>query len=575
MQIHANLATFWRTAEERTKERFCLGLLFTAVIFVYANTLVNGFTLDDLSYIVRNSQVTDPSLPSLCAAHKVSNVFRPLTFATFALDWKIGGGIALGFHAVNLVLHGAVICLVFLLVQTLFPDSRHRNSIAFITALLFAVHPIHTEAVSSIVGRAELLAAGFLILAWILHLHDREVPALSCFALALLSKESAVVFLPLVFIGDYARDQWKPAFRYLRIVGVTMVYLVVLWRAQGERFGPVEVSILDNPLVAVPAGPRILNALRIAWKYVGLQLYPATLSSDYSYNQIPLYGALRYNLPALIATALVLALWIWAVKNRRRGLILALGIYLAGFAITSNILRPIGTIMAERLAYLPSLGFCLLIALAWNRVWQRRQRLALGLAVVIVAALSVRTIVRNRDWKDNRTLYSAQMRAAPNSAKTHQNMALAYMDAKQLELARRELEIELRIYPHNPTGLATYGLLESWQGNYQDAGRKMEQAFYMIGPADPAYDEVAVNLAELYIKTNHIDGASDLLNREVAKSPRYGPAWANRALLYYKLGQTNAARSDAETALRLDSTNQDAQNLMRLLNAPAITHPQP
>ena len=565
----ANVPGFWTRAEETTKDRFCLALLLLCAACVYANTLLNGFTQDDLGYIVRNTQVTDPSWHSLLAAHKTSNVFRPLTFATYALDWKVAGGVALGFHAVNLVLHALVSCLVFILVQALLRDSAHARTIALAAALLFAVHPIHTEAVAAIVGRAELLAAGFLILAWILHLQDRELPALLCFILALLSKESAAVFLPLVLIGDYATGKWKTWSRYLRIAGVTIVYLAVLWQIQGGRFGPADISVIDNPLVEIPAMQRILNALRVAWKYVGLQLYPATLSADYSYNQIPVYGALRYTLPAAIATALVCAAWLWAAAKRYRRLVLAGGIYAAAFAITANILKPIGTIMAERLVYLPSLGFCLFVALGWNWLWQRGKTIALGLALIAIAVLGARTVVRNSDWQDNRTLAVAQMRAAPNSVKTHQNMALVYMDQKRFDLAQRELEIELQIYPRNPIGLATYGLLESWQGNYDDAGRKMEQAFYTMRRDDPAYDEIAVNLAALYIKTDHIDGALDLLNREIAKSPRYGPAWANRALARYKRGETDGARADAETALRLDANNRDAQDLIRLLNTPA------
>ena len=569
-----SLANFWAAADERTKERLCLGVLLAAAAFAYANTLLNGFTMDDLGYIVRNSQVTEPSLRALFAAHKVSNVLRPLTFATFALDWKLGGGVALGFHAVNLVLHAIVGCLVFVLVQLLFRQYQYGRTIAFVSALLFAVHPIHTEAVASVVGRAELLAAGFLIVAWIMHLQDREGFALICFSLALLSKESAVVFLPLVLLGDYAIGMGKSAFRYLRIAAVTLAYFVVLWNVQGRRFGPPSISVIDNPLAEVPAAARILNALRILWKYVGLQLYPATLSADYSYNQIPVYGVLRYTLVAAIASIVVLGVWVWAAKKRYRGLVLGIGIYIASFAITANILKPIGTIMAERLAYLPSLGFCLLVALAWNWLWQRWKTVAVGLGFVVIIMLTARTIVRNRDWEDNRTLGYAQLRAAPNSAKTHQNMALVYMDERRLDLARRELEIELQIYPQNPIGLATYGLLDSWQGNYQDAGRKMEQAFYSMKREDPAYDEVAVNLAAVYIKTDHVDAALDLLNREIAKSPRYGPAWANRALAQYKRGETAAARADAETALRLDANNQDAKNLMVLLNTPPPVSPR-
>jgi Tfp pilus assembly protein PilF len=560
---------FWKAADDRKRERSYLALLFAVVAFVYGNTLVNGFTMDDLIYIVTNPQVTHPSFSGLFAAHKVSNVFRPLTFATFAFDWKLGGGIPLGFHVVNLILQGAVSCLVFLLLQMLFERSQHGRAVAIATALLFAVHPIHTEAVSSIVGRAELLGAGLLILGWILHLQDREIPALMCFALALLSKESAVVFLPLVMLGDYVKGTWKPKPRYFRMAGIILLYLAVLWNAQGGRFGPAYISVMDNPLVGLPVGPRILNALRIAWKYVGLQVYPATLSSDYSYNQIPLYAAARYTLPAAIATLAAVGAWVWAFKKHQLGLVLAGGLYLISFATTANILMPIGTIMGERLAYLPSVGFCLLAALAWNWLRERQRGIALGVAGVLLVVLGVRTMIRNRDWEDRRTLAVAQSHAAPNSAKTHQNIAVVYMEDKRYDLARHELETELQMYPRNPIALATYGLLESRQGNFQEAGRKMEQAFYTLRQDDPAYDEIAVSLAALYAQTDHLDGALDLLNREIAKSPRYDRAWANRGLVYYKRGQTAAARADAETALRLDPTNQDARNLMKLLDAPA------
>jgi tetratricopeptide (TPR) repeat protein len=557
--------------DEKVRKRFYIGLLLAIVVFAYGNTLVNAFTMDDIRlYILQNPQVTHPSLQALFAPHKITNVFRPVTFSTFALDWKIGNGRPLGFHVVNLVLHAAVTLLFYLLLQTALQSSRNGNSVAFAAALLFAVHPIHTEAVASIVGRAELLAAGFLIGAWLLHLHDREFAALVCFVLALLSKESAVVFLPLALIGDFARGQWKPTFRYLRIAGVTVLYLSVLWKVQGGHFGPTDISVLDNPLASIPAAPRIFNAVHVAWKYVALQVYPATLSCDYSYNQIPVYD-LRYGLsrtlPWAIAALAALGTWIWAVRKRQNGLVLAGGIYLAGFATTANIFIPVGTIMGERLAYFPSAGFCLLVALAWNWLQERQRKLAVGVLAAVVALLGLRTVVRNRDWKDNLTLYTAAVRAVPGSAKMHQNIAFEYMEAKKLDLAREELQTALQINPAYPEALALYGLLESWQGNYQAAGQMMERAFYMTRREDPAYDAIAVNLATLYMQTDHLDGALDLLNREISESPGYARAWANRAVLRYKGGQIALARADAEMALRLDPGNKQAQNLMQLLNA--------
>ena len=553
---------------ETVKERLCIGLLLAVVVFAYANTLTNDFTMDDIElFVVNNPQVTHPSLRALFSLNEFG-VFRPVTFSTFALDWKIGRGFAPGFHVVNLVLHAIVTLLLYLLLQRLLQGSGQANRLALAAALLFAVHPIHTEAVASISGRAELLAAGFLIAAWLLHLDDREVPALICFALALLSKESAIAFLPLIVLGDYVNSNWKSAFRYLRIASITLLYLAVFWKVRGNHFGIVSISSLDNPLVGIPAGLRILNALRVAWKYVGLQLYPATLSCDYSYNQIPLYSTWRYTLPAALATISAVGGWIWAVTRRRRGLVLAGGIYMAGFAVTANILMPIGTIMGERLAYLPSAGFCLLAALAWNRLRERQRTLAFGVLAILVALLGVRTVVRNRDWRDNRTLYSAQVTNAPSSAKTHKVFAMLLMDDGQFDLARKEFEAALQIYPGDPHTLATYGVLEAREGNYQEAGRKMEKAFSMVGRENLAYDEIAVNLAAVYIQTDHMDSALDLLNREVAESPGYGPAWANRAFLHYKLGEAAKARADVETALRLDPGNRKFRSLMQLITRP-------
>jgi tetratricopeptide (TPR) repeat protein len=556
--------------DERVKERLYIGLLLAIVVFAYGNTSVNAFTMDDIAlYIVRNTQVTHPSLPALFAPHQATNVFRPVTFSTFALDWKIGGGRPFLFHLVNLVLHAAVTWLLYLLLQTVLrspPDGKpERKTVAFACALLFAVHPIHTEAVASIVGRAELLAAGFLLAAWILHIQDREIGALLCFLLALLSKESAVVFLPLVAIGDYASGKWKPASRYLRIAGLTLLYLGVLWKVQGGHFGMADVQRLNNPLAAIPAGWRILNALRVAWKYVGLQFYPATLSCDYSFNEIPVYLDWRRTLPPAIAAAAAVGGWICATWKRRYALALAGGIYLAGFSTTANILVPIGTIMGERLAYFPSAGFCLLIALAWNWLQNRQPKLALWALAVFVAILGARTVVRNRDWKDNLTLYSAAVRAVPRSAKMHEALGATDVELGQLDLARKELQIALSIEPDFSYALEAYGLVESWKHNYQAAGPLLEKAFHLSRRDDPNYDDMAVNLAAVYIQTDHVGEALDLLNREISEAPGYARAWSNRAVLRFKEREIALARADAETALRLDPNNKQAQNLMQLL----------
>jgi tetratricopeptide (TPR) repeat protein len=562
------------------KERLHIVLLLAAVALVYSNTLLNEFTMDDGLYVANNPQVTAPSVRALFTPHKISNVFRPVTFATLAWNQAINGGKPFGFHLFNLMLHAAVTWLLYLLLQAILGTSPQAKTSALVAALLFAVHPIHTEAVASVVGRAELLAAGFLLAAWILHLRDREIAALICFLLALLSKESAAAFLALVLAGDFARGEWKPRLRYARIAGVTLLYLGLLWKIQGGHIGQVGISMLDNPLADVPAGWRILNALRVAWKYVGLLIYPATLSCDYSFNQILVILNLRHTLPAAAAAALVVGAWMWAIRKQQRELVLAGGIYMAGFAATANILIPTGTIMAERLAYLPSAGFCLLVALSWTwlrdwapsrprlkKDWQRT--FAFAVLAALVGALAVRTVVRNQDWINNLALYSAGVRAAPGSAKMHANLGSQYMDYGQVGLARAEFQAALRIYPDYPDALASYGLLESWMGNNEAAARMMESALNMSRRDNPNYDFMIVNMAALLIQTGKMDGALELLNREIAESPKYARAWSNRAVIRYKRGETASAAADVDVALRLDPSNTQAQNLVRLLGASA------
>jgi tetratricopeptide (TPR) repeat protein len=241
--------------------------------------------------------------------------------------------------------------------------------------------------------------------------------------------------------------------------------------------------------------------------------------------------------------------------------------YLAAFATTANILIPTGTIMGERLAYLPSAGFCVLAALGWSWLQRRKHTPAWAALAVVVAALAIRTSVRNLDWRDDVSLFSSAAKAAPNSAKVHANLGAKFMDYRLLGPAQTELQAALRINPDYPDALASYGLLKAWLGDNQSAGQMLESALKMSRRDNPHYDYMAVNLAGVWMQTGRTNSAMDLLNREIAESPEYARAWANRAVIRYQRGDLAPARSDAEAALRLDRDNTQAQNLIRLLDA--------
>jgi tetratricopeptide (TPR) repeat protein len=552
------------------KKRWRVTLLLAAALLVYGNSLRNGFTLDDQPYILQNRQVTDPSLKKVFQPTQYVNTFRPLTFSSLALNWAIGGARPFGYHLLNMLLHAAVTLLLYLLLRALLDSLPQGETVSFIASLLFAVHPIHTEAVASIVGRSEMLAAGFLMAAWLLHLRDRQVLSLLCFALALLSKESAVVFTPVLLVGDYVCGKLKTFQRYGWFATVTGFYLALLWRVQGGRLGPGSkegTSFLDNPLASLPFSLRVLNALRIAWKYIGLHLYPATLSCDYSYDAILLYAKWRYGIAAALAATLVVILWLWAVRTRRSGWALAGAIYLGGFAVTANLLLSSTTTMAERLAYLPSAGFCLLIAMVWIWVKNHNATLAWTVLGAVVVALATRTLIRNRDWRDDFTLYSAAVKSVPGSAKMHLDLGAEYMYRGQLALARQEYETALRIYP-TPEALEWDGVLESMMGHDQQALRLMQRALSEMGRNTRNYDLSVVNLAAEEMKVGQEEDALKLLNQEISESPGYSLAWSNRAAIRLQRGEIEWARSDAQTALRLDPANDQAGKVLALLSLP-------
>jgi tetratricopeptide (TPR) repeat protein len=546
--------------------RLPMAVLAISAAVVYANVLLNSFSYDDFLYVLNNQGVTNPTLRGFFTATRFTNVFRPVTFATFSLNWKLGNIHAVGYHLFNLLLHIGVTLLLYLLLKKLLENIPDAATLSFVAALLFAVHPIHTEAVASIVGRSELLAAGFVFATWLFHLEDHLLPSLVCFGLALMSKESAISFVPLVLIGDYLRGKFKSRAIYLWITLVAVAYTGVLWAAQGGRFGEFEINFLDNPLAKFPPGLRLLNALRIAWKYVGLLLYPAALSCDYSYNAIKLYSDLWHTLPVALLTLAVIALWIWTLRTRRTPWALAGALYFAAFATTSNVLIPTGTIMGERLAYLPSAGFCLLVALLWFELRKRASTAAWVVLAVILCAFGARTVVRNRDWRSNFTLYSAAVRVVPDDSRMQCNLGGAYLDAGQLDLARQHLQIALQIYPSYPDAAEYLGLAEIRSGNDSAGLPLLEHAVAVTRKDSPRYGERVVNLAAMYLKLGKNDAALPLLNDAITADPQNVRAWSNRAVVYYRKGDLASARNDAETALRLDPSNSQAKSLLSAMS---------
>jgi tetratricopeptide (TPR) repeat protein len=215
------------------------------------------------------------------------------------------------------------------------------------------------------------------------------------------------------------------------------------------------------------------------------------------------------------------------------------------------------------------------LALGWNWLRQRKQTLAWGLLATIAFTFSVRTVVRNQDWKDPLALFSSAARAVPNSVRVHVNLGTQYEALNQLDLAAQEYRIALSILPNSAEALAAYSGLEFHRGNYAAAAPMMEKALSLSGRNSLDYDFMVVTYAAILIKTHQPDKALENLNREVTESPFYVQGWMTRAALHYQQGELAAARADAHKGLSLNPGDPHVQDVVRRLdasNVPVFPH---
>jgi tetratricopeptide (TPR) repeat protein len=560
-------------------------------VVAYANATRNGFVYDDNVIVAYNPLVKSlRHLPKIFttgywgAENTDSGLYRPLTVATYCVDYAVWGRNAFAFHVVNIFLHAGVSVLCYLTVLGILGRSR----VAALAGLLFAAHPIHVEAVTGIVGRAEILAAGFALLALNSHLRFRTtgrkaflLGAVLLYLAALLSKESSVLYPVLALAVEAAmrsprlsvlRDfrsvsWWSPYLLYA--VTVLIVFVIRVLALGGHQAGgPAVVSIMDNPLYELPAAQRMVSALFILAKYLSLLAFPLRLSADYSYNQIPsILGLLDWRV--LIALACFLAfLWVALFSFRRHdGIFLGVVLLLVPLLPVSNLIVPIGTIMAERLLYLPALGFCVLMAVAIERTMRFRRlgKVMVAVTAMLLAAYVGRTVIRNGDWRDDATLFAAALNTAPKSARIQLYLGKHYNRIGQYEMAIDHLNESLVMLPGNPEAIGEVGYAHLLTGDFVEA----ERAFLDAVKRDP--DDVTTyhRLGRLYMQQGKYREALTQFGRCVELSPLHLNGRVNAGIVHYTQGDFEEAASVFRAVLNLDPTSLASEYFLGLMERDA------
>jgi protein O-mannosyl-transferase len=412
----------------------------------YGNTILNKYALDDTIVLVVNKHVQKgiTGIPDILLRTDFENdygneklrkrYYRQLSIATFAVEQSIFGGNPHVSHLINVLLFALTIAVMLALMRTF----GLPNDLAFIIALLFLIHPIHTEVVANIKSRDEILCFLFCLLSlrFAIQLVDEpQVKATqkwvglgSCYALALMAKENAITFWPAVPLTLWffrAQPLKKAIHSIWPFIAVLVFYFILRAKLIGIDTGVDYNDVLHNRYFESNFSQKYGTIFVALGLYLKLLFVPYPLYWDYSYSQVPMFSLLNHW--AIVSFLLYAGMLFWAFRSSQQKHPIAYGIlfFLGLLFIVSNLVVNIGGYIAERFLYQPSFGFCFAIGsalfLAYDWLQHKYQSInpslvigAIGLPLILGAAYL--TIARNAEWKDHMSLYAADVQKGSNSA---------------------------------------------------------------------------------------------------------------------------------------------------------------
>ncbi|HYV19144.1 MAG TPA: tetratricopeptide repeat protein [Verrucomicrobiae bacterium] len=534
-----------------------------------------GFIHDDHRLIEQNRLVQETGrLPEILARgywtvddREVPNLYRPVTILSFALNRLATGPGAFGFRVVDLLLHVLVTGLVYCVSRRIIAATGANGianagpgagtgtavSAAMAAALLFAAHPVHTEALGLVVGRSELLMALFTLWALKLFLDGARVAPLLLVPLAMFSKESGVAAPFLLLAADRLRPKPRASLRFHGLAfGVLVVCLAIRSFVLGAVAPQAFTHFIDNPIAHLPWPRSLFTALAALWRDVVLLVWPWNLSIDYSYVSIPEAASLFDPRACLGAgAALLVALGVPHDWRRRPAAAFALLLLALPLLPVANLLMPIGTILAERLLYLPSAGLCLFWGLAYATAQADtrpgRRRLVVAVLAVVIAAGVVRSAWRYRDWADDRTIWAAAVRLYPDNVRARFNYGAASERAHDDAEAERAYRHAVEVWPQ--FGDAHYNLagVLGRAGRWREAGVEYRAAL----EDQPGNVTYLVNAGHAAAQAGELEGARTLLERAVELDRTSAPAWTDLGAVRLQAGDSAGALAAWNEAARL------------------------
>ncbi len=562
-----------------------LYLILAGICFaLYANTLFNGYVLDDVMVLKDNTMVQKGfgGITELLATPHMrgyliipNDLYRPLSLVMFAIEYQFFGATPFVGHLFNIITFAGCVIMLFQFLDKFF--NGNKTALAFVAALIFAVHPIHTEVVANIKSRDELMCFffGFLSLnIFYNYIRDGKMMQLVLgvfiFFLALISKETVIAFagiIPLLFFF-YKTDNRS---RSAQITGGVILAIAIFMGIRSYVLNlynanqPAPVEFIDNALAGsarytVSFVQKFTTEWVIMGKYLRLMFIPYPLLCNYSFNAIPFADMADYRfwLSFLANIYLVYVAVTRFLKDSKDPWAFAIIFYFATLFLFSNFPFLMGAALAERFAFFCSMGVCLAGALAIEKFVVKGELSDIAMVksskvLMVLAPLCLifggMTFARNSDWKDNYTLYKVDVEKSPDDCRLHHYVATSIteeMYPKEKDtLAKKQMDNEsinelkksLVIYPD-------YAEAYIELGRIYDRSHRWDSAEY--------YDKVAVtinpgnftannNMGNVYLSTGKYPQAIVFFKKAIELNPNFKYAYYNLGLSYKQLNMSDSS----------------------------------
>lgn len=417
------------SSEGKNRQLLILSLLVLPCVLFW-QSLSYDFVFDDFARIHQHHAVIESGglfnsiKQAFLSSYAPGNLYRPVSTLSFQLNFSFGQLEPFSYHLLSLLLHLACVVVIFLLLSKI----GVKLEIAFFTSFFFSIHPLVVEPTVNIAARSDLLATFFGLLFLYSYVSSKNVASLVFLFLALFSKESAIVFpILLVMVLGFQnkqtclRELLKSHLKHFVFIGlVVFLYLSARFYVLGENvITAYSVYRVENPIGHLGLFERIYPSFVVLGSYIEDALLPLSLSGDYSLLE-PDFRAYIFSGAGIFSAILFSLFFVFAVRTKDRYLAFGGLWFLISFLVTSNLFIPIGTIKADRLAYLPLVGLILVLCQLTFKVWNRYRVASRYLWIFFAALFCFYVSVANARieiWKDQETFSKATILDSPKNPK--------------------------------------------------------------------------------------------------------------------------------------------------------------